>query len=800
MNLHNFQGVDFTGSWEAIERQLRATGEQLAISLRREKPDTPAHRVLRTTLEDLQALLVIPSATRELVIRERRTGFFSLSLIAIAYMALAEKRGLRLAIHWGPDCLYRDETDRRDANSWNTFFEPLPETLPSPETEPMEQLLAGNRWMTARNPAMLLSPGRIDEGNRVHFGRLIARRMQPRAEIRERVETFAQKHFNGAPVVGVHVRGNEHDGELAYFRLARQPLDAYFAAIDRAAGRSARIFLATDQHDVLSAFQERYGSRLIIFEARRCEVGSALHHGNGGGGRQVGVDVLCDCLLLSRCTHLVHGISNVSTAACYFNPALEHTNIYDLHRRAARARFECQTLRSTAWHQARTWKADGHRVLKRASQALKSTRAPRILFFTRILPTEGSNGAGSYAHALLSYLRSHGCQLRVTWSQVPSEIETSFRTAVAPSTKGRLDVHPIGCRRIGRHYYNADALLLPLKARTLHRAKRLLSPVWRPKEKRTPASSAQGPASNPWAWNRPCTRAEINFLAAQVRTFKPDVIIANYPWMLRGLRELSFQGQIWVVTHDYRFRRCYLQGDGRFEAQFRRDAEFEQEQAWLATADTIIAIQDQEAACFAKDIPGHDIVTAPMSFTPRASASASSAPICAFVGSSNEANREAIEWFLAHVWPRVLTSCADAKCRVAGQVCPTISASLVSRGVELCGNVPSLDDFYGSARVVIVPLRQGSGVKIKLVEGLSFGRACVTTSVGLDGLEFFRPALAVADTPETFAEATLKLLTDANSRQQLSTRARAIAAEHLNPDRCYGPLLERARAAVNACP
>jgi glycosyltransferase involved in cell wall biosynthesis len=85
--------------------------------------------------------------------------------------------------------------------------------------------------------------------------------------------------------------------------------------------------------------------------------------------------------------------------------------------------------------------------------------------------------------------------------------------------------------------------------------------------------------------------------------------------------------------------------------------------------------------------------------------------------------------------------------------------SLAGLVIHLVGHVDDLADVYASARVVIVPLRFGSGVKLKAVEALLHGVTMVATTCGAEGIDLLsQPAIDVADEPEEFAERLASLL------------------------------------------
>jgi glycosyltransferase involved in cell wall biosynthesis len=106
--------------------------------------------------------------------------------------------------------------------------------------------------------------------------------------------------------------------------------------------------------------------------------------------------------------------------------------------------------------------------------------------------------------------------------------------------------------------------------------------------------------------------------------------------------------------------------------------------------------------------------------------------------------------------------------------------------VVLRGRLNDLKPEYAAAEVVVVPLLQGTGVKIKLVEACSFGKACVTTSVGLQGLPFLRDGVLEANEPASFAKAVIRVLDDPSLREELQQRIATRVTQHLSPQSCYG--------------
>jgi glycosyltransferase involved in cell wall biosynthesis len=91
--------------------------------------------------------------------------------------------------------------------------------------------------------------------------------------------------------------------------------------------------------------------------------------------------------------------------------------------------------------------------------------------------------------------------------------------------------------------------------------------------------------------------------------------------------------------------------------------------------------------------------------------------------------------------------------------------------------------------VVVVPLRIGSGTRLKVLEALALGKAVVTTSVGCEGLEVrHQEHLLVADDPRTFAESVATLLRDPAAADALGRRGRALVESRYGWARSVGEL------------
>jgi polysaccharide biosynthesis protein PslH len=146
-------------------------------------------------------------------------------------------------------------------------------------------------------------------------------------------------------------------------------------------------------------------------------------------------------------------------------------------------------------------------------------------------------------------------------------------------------------------------------------------------------------------------------------------------------------------------------------------------------------------------------------------------------------NRDGVEWFLHDVLPRILIARPEAEFVLVGKADGLEVPADIASHVTLTGFVPDLRPYVHAAAVYVVPLRAGSGTRLKVLEAMALGKAIVTTSIGSEGivLRDGRSAL-YADDAVAFANAVVSLLESPPLRRQLGTAARACAESHYGWD------------------
>jgi len=139
-------------------------------------------------------------------------------------------------------------------------------------------------------------------------------------------------------------------------------------------------------------------------------------------------------------------------------------------------------------------------------------------------------------------------------------------------------------------------------------------------------------------------------------------------------------------------------------------------------------------------------------------------------------NIEGLSWFCAEVLPLVRARVSDVRLDIVGRApLPEVRALSRLPGVEVHADVPTVVPWLEQARVAVVPLRIGSGTRLKALEALAAGRPVAGTAVGLAGLGLANGVHAlIADDAASLAEAVVRLLTD----DELATRIASAGAQH----------------------
>lgn len=131
-----------------------------------------------------------------------------------------------------------------------------------------------------------------------------------------------------------------------------------------------------------------------------------------------------------------------------------------------------------------------------------------------------------------------------------------------------------------------------------------------------------------------------------------------------------------------------------------------------------------------------------------------------FVGAAYEPNIDGLNFFLTSIFPKILYHRPAIRFAIVGSVGKAIELnSTLEQNVLCLGFVPDLSEVYLKTRVVLCPLLEGSGTKVKLQEAMAYALPIVCTSTGASGLELYDGNNAfITNDPDLYAQKVLYLL------------------------------------------
>jgi len=216
------------------------------------------------------------------------------------------------------------------------------------------------------------------------------------------------------------------------------------------------------------------------------------------------------------------------------------------------------------------------------------------------------------------------------------------------------------------------------------------------------------------------------------------------------------------------------------------------ERFYLARADHVLTVSEVDRDFFARFIDPDKVTVIPTGvdvdyFRPdlrlegEAQPDGSWANTLVFTGAMDwMPNEDAIQYLLKDTWPRVRRQFPKTVVWVVGRSPSPRLKALGDKdpGVRVTGRVDDVRPYVRDASVYVVPLRIGSGTRLKIFEAMAMGKAIVSTSIGAEGLPVIHGQnILLADTPEDFAEAIVNLLRDPAARTQMGQQARRMVEE-----------------------
>jgi glycosyltransferase involved in cell wall biosynthesis len=278
---------------------------------------------------------------------------------------------------------------------------------------------------------------------------------------------------------------------------------------------------------------------------------------------------------------------------------------------------------------------------------------------------------------------------------------------------------------------------------------------------------------------------------------EPDVLLADFPHAAVLLPEDALGPASVLFTHNVETeiferharvatgaRRLVWRQQARKMGTFERDA--------CRRFDTVIAVSARDARALAERFGLSRVETIDtgvdldfFAYSPPAPKVPPDGGTIVFTGvMDSPANIDGVDFLMNEAWPAIVRARPAARLVVAGRnPDPALVARARARGVAFTftGFVDDIRPHIAAADVSVIPLRVGSGTRIKAFESMASGRPVVATGIGIEGLDTTPGEhFLQADTGPDIAAAVLRLLDDADLRARLAASARARLEERFS--------------------
>ena len=283
-----------------------------------------------------------------------------------------------------------------------------------------------------------------------------------------------------------------------------------------------------------------------------------------------------------------------------------------------------------------------------------------------------------------------------------------------------------------------------------------------------------------------------------------DLVLLSRPdvaGMTLDLIRRATRAPVAYYGHDLHFRRLEAQACPRAAAMRAREI------AVWRRADLILYPSEEETAIVRRLVPSAVARTVVPYAMPAATAAVpgpeAREPTILFVaGFAHTPNVEAARWFARSVLPAILARVPDARLAIVGSNPSPAVRSLAGPRIALYPNLPDAEllAWYRRARVAVVPLLAGAGVKLKTVEALWHGLPAVMTPTGAQGLPGVEDVAAIAPDAATFARDVLALLHDDALWRDRSAAQQAFARDRFSEAALSRSLLTALRPATTPGP
>ncbi len=136
-------------------------------------------------------------------------------------------------------------------------------------------------------------------------------------------------------------------------------------------------------------------------------------------------------------------------------------------------------------------------------------------------------------------------------------------------------------------------------------------------------------------------------------------------------------------------------------------------------------------------------------------------------------NQEGIKWFLKNIWSKLYISHPNLKFYIAGRGDSSWLEKIKYPNVEILGEIEDAYGFMRSKAIMVVPLFAGSGMRIKIMEGMALGKTIISTTIGAEGIEHVdKENILIANTPSDFITVITKCIENRDMVDKIGRNAR----------------------------
>jgi len=161
-------------------------------------------------------------------------------------------------------------------------------------------------------------------------------------------------------------------------------------------------------------------------------------------------------------------------------------------------------------------------------------------------------------------------------------------------------------------------------------------------------------------------------------------------------------------------------------------------------------------------------------------------------------NQEGIRWFIDRIWDKLQNSHPGLIYRIAGRDMPHWMKTIHKSGIEVVGEVNDSMEFIRNNTVMLVPLFAGSGVRVKIIEGMSACKTIISTAVGASGIECEDGEnILIANNEEDFIEKIERCITDPCLIQRIGSKAGILIREKHDTKKIMNQLLDFYNIVIN---